>query len=569
MPVPSAGPKRLARQQQLRLLRGLAQEAGWRHLALLSLLSVISSLLDIAGLGLAVTLLLGSEEAGESALPWISDLGLPASLTLLVSLILLRGLMQAQVAINRERLRSGFTDHLRRQLLHQVFSASSAQLNQLGRGDLLALLMADINRSALGLDQAVRMGQALLAIALYLASVLLVGRAAAWPLLLALLATTTAALVQRSGSWSLGRIQSRLNAALQRTVGDGLHGLKAMRAAAAESWLLERFAKETAEGRWLLKERVRRRTYYNAWRDTLVVAIAGLWMLLQEGTLQPDVLTTTLVLAYRAASSLNGVVQARRLCLGNLPGYEALCERRRQLKPDDLTNRGGTLPEATCLDVLQQRWSGFSWETQASDASNLDQLRLEQGCLLALTGPSGAGKTSCLDRVCGLLDEDQSRWRINTGARVCALAGPDGARQLHQLIAYAPQNAVLFEASLRDNLLLGSDRSTDEIETWLQRLGLGHLQQRPQGLDAPMSLAETPFSGGEVHRLGLLRAWLRDLPVEILDEPTAFLDAESAQEVRHVIRSRADERLVMVSTHDPDLLALADRVIDLHPDQPG
>ena len=137
------------------------------------------------------------------------------------------------------------------------------------------------------------------------------------------------------------------------------------------------------------------------------------------------------------------------------------------------------------------------------------------------------------------------------------------------MIAYAPQNAVLFEASLRDNLLLGSDQSTDEIETWLQRLGLGHLQQRPQGLDAPMSLAETPFSGGEVHRLGLLRAWLRDLPVEILDEPTAFLDAESAQEVRHVIRSRADERLVMVSTHDPDLLALADRVIDLHPDQPG
>ena len=477
--------------------------------------------------------------------------------------------MQAQVAINRERLRSGFTDHLRRQLLHQVFSASSAQLNQLGRGDLLALLMADINRSALGLDQAVRMGQALLAIALYLASVLLVGRAAAWPLLLALLATTTAALVQRSGSWSLGRIQSRLNAALQRTVGDGLHGLKAMRAAAAESWLLERFAKETAEGRWLLKERVRRRTYYNAWRDTLVVAIAGLWMLLQEGTLQPDVLTTTLVLAYRAASSLNGVVQARRLCLGNLPGYEALCERRRQLKPDGLTNRGVTLPEATCLDVLQRRWLGFSWETQASDASDLGQLRLEQGCLLALTGPSGAGKTSCLDRVCGLLDEDQSRWRINTGTMVCALAGPDGARQLHQLIAYAPQNAVLFEASLRDNLLLGSDRSTDEIETWLQRLGLGHLQQRPQGLDAPMSLAETPFSGGEVHRLGLLRAWLRDLPVEILDEPTAFLDAESAQEVRHVIRSRADERLVMVSTHDPDLLALADRVIDLHPDQPG
>ena len=82
--------------------------------------------------------------------------------------------------------------------------------------------------------------------------------------MLALLATTAAALLQRSGSWGLGRIQSRLNAALQRTVGDGLHGLKALRAATAEGWLLQRFARETAEGRLLLRERVRRRASYNA-----------------------------------------------------------------------------------------------------------------------------------------------------------------------------------------------------------------------------------------------------------------------------------------------------------------
>ena len=150
--------------------------------------------------------------------------------------------------------------------------------------------------------------------------------------MLALLATTAAALLQRSGSWGLGRIQSRLNAALQRTVGDGLHGLKALRAATAEAWLLQRFARETAEGRWLLRERVRRRASYNAWRDTLVVAVAGLWMLLQ-GALTAEALTTTLVLAYRASASLSTVVQARRLCLGNLPGYEALRQRRGQLIP--------------------------------------------------------------------------------------------------------------------------------------------------------------------------------------------------------------------------------------------
>ena len=91
--------------------------------------------------------------------------------------------------------------------------------------------MADITRTVLSLDQAIRLLQALLALVIYLTGVLLLGRTAALPLLLALLATTAAALFKRSGSWQFGRIQSLLNSSLQRTVGDGLHGLKAVRAA--------------------------------------------------------------------------------------------------------------------------------------------------------------------------------------------------------------------------------------------------------------------------------------------------------------------------------------------------
>ena len=557
-------PRLLPRQKQVQLLKALALEAGWRHLALLSLLSTLSSLLDIAGLGLAVALLLGSETPSKTALPLAQAWPLSTSLAVLVGLILLRGLIQARVDIGRERLRSGFTDRLRQQLLHRVFAASSSQLEHIGRGDLLALLMVDINRTALGLDQAVRMGQALLALGIYLASVLVVGRTAAWPLLLALVATAMAALLQRSGSWSLGRIQSRLNAALQRTVGDGLHGLKAVRAAAAESWLLERFAKETAEGRWLLRERVRRRAGFNAWRDTLVVAIAGLWMLLQGDGLKADVLTTTLVLAYRAGTSLSGVVQARRLCLGNLPGYEALRRRRDQLQPAAHQPSGLTLSEQQIQTLSASPWTRLRWQTDTPEETTpMGSVSLRPGQLIAITGPSGCGKTSCLDRFCGLLDEPNSRWTIGLGEGRFELSGLSGAQQLHQLMAYAPQNAVLFEASLRDNLLLGGQSDDTSLRLWLERLGLGHLLDRDGGLDTPMALAQDPFSGGEIHRLGLLRAWLREKPVEVLDEPTAFLDASAAAQVRRVIHERAQERLILVSSHDPDLLAQADHVITL------
>ncbi len=554
----------LPRRRQVQLLKALALEAGCLHLALLSGLSTLNSLLDIAGLGLAVTLLLGSGSRADAG-PLIGGIPIAASLGLLVGSILLRGLIQAQVDINRERLRSGFTDRLRQQLLHQVFKASSAQLDRLGRGELLALLMADINRTALSLDQAVRMGQSLLAMAIYLTSVVLVGQAKAWPLLLALLATTAAALLQRSGSWGLGRIQSRLNAALQRTVGDGLHGLKALRAATAEAWLLKRFAKETAEGRWLLRERVRRRASFNAWRDTLVVAVAGLWMLLQSETLTAEVLTTTLVLAYRASSSLSTVVQARRLCLGNLPGYEALRQRRGQLIPRQDETSDLTINKDLLTRLTRQRWSELRWSRRDDGSRSLEALSLRAKRLVAITGPSGSGKTTLLDRICGLLLEEDSHWELSSHGEAWLLSGLAGARQMHQLIAYAPQNAVLFEASLRDNLLLGAGRPQQIIEVWLQRLGLTHLLERPGGLDAPLALAQNPFSGGEIHRMGLLRAWLRDQPLEVLDEPTAFLDATGAEQVRSVIQERAQQRLMLISSHDPELLALADQVIVVEP----
>lgn len=551
----------LPRLPQVQLLRKLAQEAGWRHLALLSLLSTIGTLLDLAGLGLAITLLLGSRAGAAPSLPLAPDLPLPAGLGLLVGVIMLRGQLQARVAISQERLRSGFTDRLREQLLHQVFAASSAQLDQLGRGDLLGLLMADISRTVLSLDQAVRLLQAVVALVIYLGGVLLVGREAALPLLLALLATAAAALVQRSGSWQLGRLQSLLNASLQRTVGDGLHGLKAVRAAAAELWLLDRFSKETAEARWLLQEQVRRRSGYNAWRDTLVVAIVGLWLLSQGEALTAEVLATTLLLAYRASSSLSAVVQAQRLCLGSLPGYEALCRRRRQLQPPQTRPKGHSLTDSELSALQQSPWSVVHWEADAGESA----LTLKTGCLVAITGPSGSGKTTLLDRVCGLRAEEQSQWVVECEETRWQLSGPAGARQLHQLIAYAPQDAVLLEASLRDNLLLGREQSKEAIETWLGRLGLSHLLLREGGLDAPMHLAQDPFSGGEIHRLGLMRAWLRDRPLEVLDEPTAFLDAMAAQQVREIIVERARQRLVLVSTHDPELIKLADHVRQLQP----
>ncbi|MDD9804767.1 MAG: hypothetical protein OXU17_08140, partial [Cyanobacteria bacterium MAG STY1_bin_7] len=150
----------------------------------------------------------------------------------------------------------------------------------------------------------------------------------------------------------------------------------------------------TAEGRWLLRERVRRRASYNAWRDTLVVAVAGLWMLFQGEALTADALTTTLVLAYRASASLSTVVQARRLCLGNLPGYEALSQRREQLIPRQGDASNQTIAEASLIGLSTARLSQLHWSSSANASTGLRSLDLSANGLVALTGPSGSGNST-------------------------------------------------------------------------------------------------------------------------------------------------------------------------------
>jgi ABC-type multidrug transport system fused ATPase/permease subunit len=571
MPLPVAFAPIFARLRRLALVGQLAREAGWRHLAALALFTGLSSLLDIAGLGVGVSLLLGAAPGGPAAPTLLFPFrpSLQQGLALLVGLMLLRGLLQAWIAIGQERLRSGFTDRLRQQLLSQVVHAPAEQLEQMGRGSLLGLLMADISRSVLALDQGLRALQALLSLVLYVGGVLVVGRQAALPLVLALLATGAAALLQRSGSWQLGRLQSRLNGNLQRTVGDGLHGLKAVRAAAAEPWLLRRFAADNHRFRQVLRQSVRRQALFSALRDTLVVGVVGVWLVWGRSDLPPATIATTLLLAYRSGNALSSVISAQRICLGSLPGYQELCQRRDLLTPPPGQPPGTCLP-ASIRAALEPPalWQTLRWQPAPPSVEEVPGqagVHLHAGALVAVVGPSGSGKTTLLDRVCGLLGEEHSQWQIRSALGEHHLSGSAGARQLRELLAYAPQESVLFEASLRHNLLLTNHQPTERIEAWLERLGLAHLLERTGGLDDPLPLALDHYSGGEIHRLGLLRAWLRDRPVEVLDEPTAFLDGESARRVRRLLLERSRQRLVLVSTHDADLIGQADRVLRLQP----
>ncbi|GAA5159049.1 thiol reductant ABC exporter subunit CydC [Ornithinimicrobium tianjinense] len=175
--------------------------------------------------------------------------------------------------------------------------------------------------------------------------------------------------------------------------------------------------------------------------------------------------------------------------------------------------------------------------------------------LTALTGPSGAGKTTVLELLAGL--------RTPTSGTVCAPAAH-----------LASQRPVILPGTVRDNLALvggaavrpdGSTHgsahgSTDDAAMILalQRVGLWSALEDRQGLDTVLGDDGFGLSAGQRARLALARATLTDAPLVLLDEPTANVAAASVPLLHEVILELATQRRVIAVTHDPALSALAD-----------
>jgi ATP-binding cassette subfamily C protein CydD len=188
----------------------------------------------------------------------------------------------------------------------------------------------------------------------------------------------------------------------------------------------------------------------------------------------------------------------------------------------------------------------FAWDSARGNVIEHLSFRILAGDTLLLTGASGAGKSTIIDLILGFIEPEAGQITFN-GAELKSLV--PAARE--KLIGWIGQKPMIFNGTIRENILFAKpEAGADEVNDAVKRARLTEVAAAlPLGLDTPIGEAGFGLSGGQAQRIVIARAFLKDAPLLLLDEPTAHLDPAIERDVLESIRRLAIGRTVILATH--------------------
>ena len=217
------------------------------------------------------------------------------------------------------------------------------------------------------------------------------------------------------------------------------------------------------------------------------------------------------------------------------------------------TEHKGFMPEVSMTDVF------LTYPNQVTPAVSNVNIKIPIGKFVAIVGPSGAGKTSLVDILLGILIPDEGTVSISGMPPQIAIPKWPGA------ISYVPQDVVIAEGTIRENVALGypSEEATDALV--MSALKVAHLEQfittLPHGIDTQVGERGAKISGGQRQRLGIARAMFTRPSLLVLDEATSSLDGETEATISDSLQELHGSTTVIMIAHRLSSVRNADIVV--------
>ena len=279
-------------------------------------------------------------------------------------------------------------------------------------------------------------------------------------------------------------------------------------------------------------------------------------LLVQNGSISPAELAMGIILSL----SIVGPLMKATTFINEAKSMEYAVEAANELLNLPMLPDSGKIVSIPRNDIVLEHVT-FSYDgSEQNEVLHDVNLELPEGSFTALVGPSGGGKSTIARLIARFWDVTGGNITIG-GKNIKELP----IRQLSELVSFVTQDNFLFNCSLKENIRLGNPNATDEEVYAAAKAACcdEFIVRLDKGYDTPAGDAGKRLSGGEKQRIAIARAILKNAPIVILDEATAFTDPQNEDKIQKSIMALSKGKTLLVIAHRLSTIQNADQIVVL------